>query len=85
MTEDQKKLIHHISRLEGQLASVKRELANSTPDCTRASQTLCAASRSFASFRRLFVERFLETHYLKDGLKKNQKEEYAALLRIINS
>lgn len=82
---EQKKLVHHISRLEGQLASVKRELSSEHPDCARASQTLCAASRSFASFRRLFVEQFLENTYLKKGLKDDEKENFAALLRIINS
>ncbi len=73
MTTEQKKLIDHISRLEGQLASVKAELKQAQPDCRKASQTLLSASRSFAGLRELFVTAFLRTHFI--GTKKRLDEQ----------
>jgi len=79
------KIIHHISRLEGQLASVKRELREAQPDCEKASKTLAAASRSFASLRRAFVTCFLGERYLKSAEVAKNVGEYEALLNIIDS
>lgn len=82
--EDKKlKLIHHISRLEGQLASVKRELQGAEPNCEKAALTLKAASRSFSTLRMSFVTCFLETKYLTP--KQETDETYKALLQVINS
>ena len=78
-------LVHHISRLEGQLASVKRELEHNNPDCMRASKTLAAASRSFASLRRSFVACFLGEKYVRSVSSKRARDEYATLLNVINS
>ncbi len=76
-------LIHHISRLEGQLASVKKELTNDTPDCEKAARTLKAASRSFSTLRMAFVTCFLETKYISK--KQGADKTYDALLQVINS
>ena len=82
--EDKKtQLIHHISRLEGQLASVKRELQESEPDCEKAARTLKAASRSFSTLRMSFVTCFLEQKYLSK-VQKNDPS-YKALLQVINA
>jgi DNA-binding FrmR family transcriptional regulator len=78
-------MINHISRLEGQLASVKRELERKNPDCMKASRTLAAASRSFASLRRSFIECFLGERYVTKVGTSKKDEEYAALLNVINS
>lgn len=80
---DTKVLIHHISRLEGQLRSVKEELGRDVPDCVRASDTLRAASRSFSSLRQSFVRCFLESAYITDRTLL-KKQEYQSLLKIIN-
>jgi len=64
MNPERKKIVDHISRLEGQLASVKAELMKEDPDCERASQTLYSATRSFAGLREQFVETFLLTHFI---------------------
>ncbi len=68
-------MVRHISRLEGQLASVKAELMRETPDCEKASKTLLSASRSFAGLREQFVESFLTTHFI--DLKKTSKDSGA--------
>ena len=79
--QERKALVHRISRLEGQLASVKAELIKGTPDCARASRTLTAASRSFASLRHAFVQCFLEDRYIAS---RPRGGEYEALLGVIN-
>ncbi len=81
MEHSPKSLIHHISRLEGQLASIKKELAENKPDCQKAAATLKAASRSFTSLRQAFVACFLR----KDYIKKADDPKLASLLSIINS
>jgi DNA-binding FrmR family transcriptional regulator len=83
MKEKTTKLIHHISRLEGQLASVKRELKETEPDCEKAARTLKAASRSFSTLRMSFVTCFLETKFLTK--KQESDDTYQALLQVINS
>lgn len=84
MQPNTQKLIHHISRLEGQLASVKKELQTAEPDCEKASLTLKAASRSFSALRTSFVSCFLEYKYLPS---KSQASDptYQALIQVINS
>lgn len=72
MTADHTKIIHHISRLEGQLASIKATLGTPEPDCGKASKTLLSASRSFASLRESFVEAFLLTHFIDTKKLKDQ-------------
>lgn len=76
-------MIHHISRLEGQLASVKRELGKDTPDCDTASKTLLSAARSFAGLREQFVECFLDTHFVDPKKVKGKTRSYETLLSII--
>lgn len=73
MNKERKKIIDHISRLEGQLASVKAELKLEKPDCEKAGQTLQSAARSFAGLREHFVETFLLTHFIDKKKIKNQK------------
>jgi DNA-binding FrmR family transcriptional regulator len=83
MKNSQTALIHHISRLEGQLASVKKELSKEKPDCEKASLTLKAASRSFSTLRMSFVTCFLEKKFLSP--KQTIDSTYTALLQVINS
>jgi DNA-binding FrmR family transcriptional regulator len=80
-----KDIINHISRLEGQLSSVKRDLEKANPDCERASNTLSAASRSFASLRRSFFQCFVGQRYMQKNMTKKMTSEYSALLNILNS
>lgn len=82
MTSDHKKIIDHISRLEGQLASVKTALQAENPDCAKASATLLSASRSFAGLRTLFVESFLLTHFI-DAKKLKDTELFNELISVI--
>lgn len=83
MKDKKTMLLHRISRLEGQLASVKRELAKPDTNCEQAAMTLKAASRSFASLRTAFVSCFLETKYI--SAKQKRDSAYDALLQVINS
>lgn len=83
MQPDKQKLINHISRLEGQLTSIKKELAEAEPDCEKAALTMKAASRSFSSLRMAFVSCFLEHKYL--SRKHNSDTTYDALLQVINA
>ncbi|MFN3693093.1 MAG: metal-sensing transcriptional repressor [Candidatus Paceibacteria bacterium] len=83
MKLDKQKLIHHISRLEGQLQSIKRELATEEPDCKKAALTLKAASRSFSTLRMAFVSCFIEHKYLSK--KQDSDTTYQALIQVINS
>jgi len=83
MQPDKQKLIHHISRLEGQLASVKKELATDKPDCEKAALTLKAASRSFSTLRMAFVSCFLESEYIPAS--KDSDTTYKALIQVINA
>jgi len=83
MQTDKQKLIHHISRLEGQLQSIKNELADVNPDCEKAALTLKAASRSFSSLRMAFVSCFLEHKYI--AVKHKSDTTYKSLIQVINS
>ena len=83
MQSNKQKLIHHISRLEGQLQSVKKELASTEPDCEKAALTLKAASRSFSTLRMAFVSCFLEHKYLSK--KQDSDTTYQALIQVINA
>lgn len=82
MTPMRKEIINHISRLEGQLASVKAELLVDEPDCAKASKTLLSASRSFAGLREQFVESFLLSHFV-DAKKIEDKVLFEQLLTLI--
>lgn len=84
MSSQQKRIIDHISRLEGQLASVKLELGKENPDCGRAAQTLQSAARSFAGLREQFVESFLLSHFINES-KLKDKTLFAQLLALIKS
>jgi DNA-binding FrmR family transcriptional regulator len=83
MNEDCKKIIDHISRLEGQLAMVKAELKKSEPDCDKASDTLFSASRSFASLRQKFTDVFLKRHFISSVSLEDQAryEKLMALMK----
>lgn len=82
-----KPLVDHISRLEGQLASIKRELQSEAPDCLKASMTLGAASRSFASLKQVFFACFLKKKFLsaKRVSAVDDSPEYQSLLNLIRS
>lgn len=82
-TNNKKKIINHISRLEGQLASVKAELTKDDIDCIKASETLLSASRSFAGLRQKFTEAFLLKHFVVQVGKKDQVlfEKLLALIK----
>ena len=84
---DCKPLIDHISRLEGQLASIKKELQAESPDCVKAGTTLRAASRSFASLKHAYVSCFLEKKFFtgKQASVLHESPEYNALLDLIRS
>lgn len=86
-TTDCKPLINHISRLEGQLASIKKELQSTSPDCVKAGTTLRAASRSFSSLKHAFVSCFLEKKFFsgKQATTLHESPEYSALLDLIRS
>jgi DNA-binding FrmR family transcriptional regulator len=83
MNESKKKIIDHISRLEGQLASVKKELNQDQVDCIKASTTLLSASRSFAGLRQKFTESFLMKHFVPSVATKDQElfEKLTALIK----
>lgn len=83
MQSDKQKLIHHISRLEGQLQSIKKELSSKEPDCEKAALTIKAASRSFSTLRMTFVSCFLEHKYLSK--KQDSDTTYRALIQVINA
>lgn len=76
-------MVSHITRLQGQLEAVRRELEKDQPDCEQASKTLHSASRSFAGLREEFVESFLREHFL--DMKKASKDEasFSNLLTLI--
>lgn len=82
MATQRKQIIDHISRLEGQLASVKAELEKDEPDCLRASRTLLSASRSFAGLREDFVESFL-LKYFVSSVRTEDQEKFQQLLALI--
>jgi DNA-binding FrmR family transcriptional regulator len=84
---DRKFLIDHISRLEGQLASIKKELQAESSDCLKAATTLRAASRSFASLKHAFVSCFLQKKFFtkQQGASLQDSPEYDALLDLIRS
>lgn len=85
MQSDKQKLIHHLSRLEGQLSSVKKELASAEPNCEKAALTLKAASRSFSTLRMAFVSCFLEHKYLSKEQDSDSDSTYKALIQVINA
>lgn len=74
-------MVDHLSRLEGQLASVKAELAREVPDCEKASKTLLSASRSFATLREQFVTCFLSEYFV--DAKAQKQKTFTTLLTLI--
>jgi DNA-binding FrmR family transcriptional regulator len=78
-------LVNHISRIEGQLAAIKRELSKASPDCEKASNMVCASSRSFASLRRGFVQCFLEENNFIKNVAGAHRTTYESLLRVVHS
>lgn len=56
-------IIKHINKIQGQLDAVKKELEKTNTNCDKASDTLYAVSRSFASLRSVFVRCFLGLKY----------------------
>lgn len=78
---NKKRIIDHISRLEGQLVSVKAELSKQDADCEKASKTLLSASRSFATLREQFVTCFLTEYFVDAKAQKNKT--FATLLTLI--
>jgi len=76
-----KRIIDHISRLEGQIASVKAELLKTNADCEKASKTLLSASRSFATLREQFVTCFLTEYFVDARVQKNKA--FGTLLTLI--
>lgn len=85
MQSDKQKLIHHISRLEGQLQSIKKELGLTEPDCEKAALTLKATSRSFSTLRMAFVSCFLKHKYLSKKQDQDSETTYQALIQVINA
>jgi len=83
MNDTKKQIIDHISRLEGQLASVKNELQQDTVDCAKASTTLLSASRSFAGLRQKFTESFLMKYFVPNVAPKDQElfDKLTALIK----
>lgn len=75
-------VIDHVSRLEGQLASIKSELTKEHPDCAKASKTLLSSARSFAGLREKFVATFLLEHVIDERKIKN-REMFKELLTLI--
>jgi len=82
MNSDTKELVNHISRLEGQLASVKSELIKHDVDCLRASTTLLSAARSFAGLRQKFTEAFLRKHFV-GNVATRDTEKFEKLIALI--
>ena len=82
MKPTRKQIIDHVSRLEGQLASIKKELSKEKPDCIAASKTLLSSARSFAGLREKFVETFLLEHIIDERQIKDKKM-FAQLLTLI--
>lgn len=82
MKKEQKAIVDHISRLEGQLAAVKKELLQTEPNCVKASETLLSASRSFAGLRQKFTESFLLSHFASPKTTK-EKEMFDKLIALI--
>jgi DNA-binding FrmR family transcriptional regulator len=83
MDKDCKKLIDHISRLEGQLAAVKKEILNQQTDCIKASKVILAASRSFATLRMTFIKTFLQKKYLlkASGEDEIKLDEFLSIIK----
>lgn len=83
MNDTKKQIIDHISRLEGQLASVKKELQQDKVDCAKASTTLLSASRSFAGLRQKFTEAFLLKHFVPKVATRDQElfDKLTALIK----
>lgn len=83
MDKDCKKIVDHISRLEGQLGAVKKELLKNEIDCSRASKVVLAASRSFATLRMNFIKTLLTRKYRFEEIDKDEVNKLDDLLSII--
>lgn len=86
MNDACKNLTDHITRLQGQLESVKRELARGeSADCGKASRTLLSSLRSFEGLRIGFTTHFLEDRYLakraNPGTHKSDLKDLLSLIK----
>lgn len=80
---NKQKLVSHIKRLQGQLNSVCAELEKEKTDCTKTSDTLFAATRSFSSLRQDFVQCFLGQEFLDNQKVKKDSKKFLSLLNLI--
>jgi DNA-binding FrmR family transcriptional regulator len=78
-------MARHISRLQGQLESVKKELARGeAAQCGKAARTLLSSLRSFEGLRTSFITLFLQERFLsKRTLSTAEKTELKDLLALI--
>ena len=78
-------MVKHINRLQGQLESVKKELAKADNiRCGQASRTLLSSLRSFEGLRTAFITTFLQERFLAHKtLGQAEKNDLKDLLALI--
>jgi len=69
--DSKKALIAHVARVEGQLAAVRAALM--ADDCSKASRTLMAASRSLSSVRAACASEFISNRVYRGARVSDKK------------
>jgi len=64
-TMKNEKLIHRLSRIQGQIEAIKRSLIAETDDCARTIEQVKASSQGLKKFAQAYVENHLEACVLR--------------------
>lgn len=80
-----KELVPHISRLEGQLASLKRKI-EAEESCSDIVRLALSASKSFDSLKSKLVEGYVKLELLNGkDIKSSQSGDFNELLKLIKA
>ena len=81
---DCKKIIDHISRLEGQLRSLRNQLEKEK-SCEKLVPLALSATKSFDSLRAKMLENFVQNQLLESDPSVKKWENFQQLLKLIKA
>ena len=85
MKDECKKLVTHISRLEGQLRSLKEKIENDQ-SCENIVPLALSATKSFDSLRAKMLEHFVKNQLLTDSnVDVKSWEHFQELLKLVKA
>lgn len=82
MKKEEKKLINRLSRIQGQIGAIKKQIQEGDQDCVETMRQLKTSIQAMKKFGQAYMENYTET-CIEDG--KNQKEMEKHIKQVIKS